>query len=1020
MTSPAGSRPLLSLFRLLFGLSLLAYLAAAIYVWQLNLNDTRVKLGHINSLLAQGVRTTLKGHELILQGLGHELLAKGALENPEAGRALIERLNAIDPGMAGFGLARADGQLVLVSGIQPGARLPSLAKREQTRDNFQEALEAGRLRTGRPYFFKQLGEWVVAIRVPLYGDAGELLALMTAGYRIEGGTTAWAYTDLPRGVSIAITGYDGYLRYMTPLPPSDQTGANTYEIPTVAGTLAWLQSLGPGKTFALRDFPRAGGYHYVSATRIPEYGLYTGAYIPRVKLVANWIRRLLVPTLLFDFFLLGSLLAYRHTARRQHEADAAVHELSAWQQAVLDGAEYGILSTDIDGTIVSFNNAARRMLGYRPSEVIGKTTPLLIHDPAEIEQRALELSKALDHRIEPGFDVLVALAREGRAESREWSYVRKNGSHFPVNLTISALQDEQGEINGFVGIAQELSEKRAMSASLRDSEARYAALFEHSGDATFLLREDRFIDCNPATLDIFGCTREQIVGQTPARYSPSRQADGNSSELVLKEKIDTAAAGKHQRFEWIHLRQDGTPFDAEVSLTSVTIGGQAHLLASVRDITERKRAEQKLAHQARHDSLTGLPNRSSLHERVNQALDTLSASEDNAALMLLDLNRFKEINDTLGHHVGDEVLSQIGPRLQQACGQRCTLIARLGGDEFAIFLNDPMGDTPVLAQGLIEALRQPFPVSGMEVRIGGAIGIARYPEDGGDSHELLRAADVAMYQAKKHAQAVSVYDSAFDEYTTERLALASELTDALSNDELVLHYQPKIDIGTGATVGIEALVRWQHPQRGLLQPGVFLDLVEMSEIIHPFTQAILCIAIADKRRLHALGWNQPLAINLSAHNLQDARCFSSLQAALTAHEVPATEIEIELTETALMVDPQNASELLRQFNEIGVSIYIDDFGTGYSSLDYLRRLQLQALKIDRSFVGNMIDEEANATIVRSTVALAHALQLKVVAEGVEDNATLKLLRGMGCDQAQGYAICRPRPFEQLVDWLSDN
>jgi EAL domain-containing protein (putative c-di-GMP-specific phosphodiesterase class I) len=322
-----------------------------------------------------------------------------------------------------------------------------------------------------------------------------------------------------------------------------------------------------------------------------------------------------------------------------------------------------------------------------------------------------------------------------------------------------------------------------------------------------------------------------------------------------------------------------------------------------------------------------------------------------------------------------------------------------------------------LVDKLIEALRTPFPIGGIEARVGVSVGVAGYPEHGGDSHALLRAADVAMYQAKKMGLGMLVYDRAFDNYSEDRLALANELTHAIQDGQLRLHYQPKIDLAGGATVGFEALVRWQHPRRGLLYPGDFISLVEMSEIIHPFTQAIVDLAVADKRHLRDLGFRQPVAINLSARNLLDARCYSNLEAALKRHQLSASEIDLELTETAFMHDPDGATELMKRFAEMGTHVAIDDFGTGYSSLIYLRRLPIQALKIDQSFVTHMRENEQDRAIVRSTIALAHNLKLTAIAEGVEDAETLALLREMGCDQAQGYGLCRPQPLDRLIDWL---
>ena len=422
-----------------------------------------------------------------------------------------------------------------------------------------------------------------------------------------------------------------------------------------------------------------------------------------------------------------------------------------------------------------------------------------------------------------------------------------------------------------------------------------------------------------------------------------------------------------------------------------------------------------LEHQAFHDPLTGLPNRAGLHREFLTLARGGAPPERRIGLVLLDLNRFREINEALGHHVGDQLLSQIAPRLAAAVADGPGAVFRLGGDEFAVLLAglDGTSEAEPRAHRLLAALKAPFEVGGMALEVAASAGVAVWPEDGRDSHELLRCADVALEHSKRRSVAVISYEAALDEHTPERLALLSELGSAIREGGLVLHFQPTVMLGSGAVVGFEALVRWQHPRLGLLQPAAFLPFAELTEVIHPLTYWIVEDALKAQRLWDDAGFHIGLAVNLSVRNLLDGNCTQRLEEIFARARVDPTRVEFELTETALMSDPETAIKALSRITATGAHLAIDDFGTGYSSLAHLERLPVQALKIDRSFVSDMLTKARSLAIVRSTVQLGRSLGLRVVAEGVEDGRTAEALGEMGCEFAQGFFFGSPVPAEEV-------
>ena len=440
----------------------------------------------------------------------------------------------------------------------------------------------------------------------------------------------------------------------------------------------------------------------------------------------------------------------------------------------------------------------------------------------------------------------------------------------------------------------------------------------------------------------------------------------------------------------------------------------------VGELIKSKHRSDTLHRLATTDELTGLPNRESFRDRLQQEIDAATNSTA-FAVMLMDLDHFKEINDTLGHHYGDMLLRELGPRLAAAVGPD-GLVARLGGDEFAVLAGERTRSAAALeasARELLTSLQKPFSVDELSLEVAASIGIARFPQDGRDPHTLLRCADVAMYEAKDKQTGCNLYAPAHDNHSTRRLTVFTDFRRALASDEIVVHYQPIVDLGDLAVRGAEGLVRWEHPQLGLLAPGAFVNAVEQTGLIGPMTRHVLERAIAQCATWRVEGRDLSVAVNLSARNLLDRDLMREIERLLHEYNLPPEALKLEITESMLMSDPDRAQTTVTGLSDLGVSISVDDFGTGYSSLANLRRLPIDELKIDRSFVTPMLRDESDLIIVRSTINLAHDLGLGIIAEGVEDQLTLTRLAHLGCDLAQGFHLSKPLPAEAFSQWVAE-
>lgn len=534
-------------------------------------------------------------------------------------------------------------------------------------------------------------------------------------------------------------------------------------------------------------------------------------------------------------------------------------------------------------------------------------------------------------------------------------------------------------------------------------------------------REGRIIFINPAGATMLGYPVDELHGLPMHQTVHCRKADGSAfplEECPMHAAIEDGVS--HQGSDEMLWRKDGSGFYADYTVIPMRESGQiAGAVVTFRDITERKSHEEQLAHQATHDTLTGLANRAILDDRLGFLIERATREKSSVALLLLDLDRFKEINDSLGHGAGDELLRSMAMRLTDLMRDSDT-VARLGGDEFVILVEMNTADSAIpVAQKILEALNTPFIISGHEVFASASIGISLYPKDGANGEDLLKNADVAMYLAKKHGRSqFRFYNEKMNASSVERLNLETSLRRAVDNGELLLYYQPQVNLHSGEIIGAEALIRWQHPEMGLVSPAKFIPLAEETGLIFPIGEWVMRTACAQIKTWQNAGVVTPtVAVNLSAHQFRQRHLVKMTTGVLLGSGIDARYLELEMTESAVMEDADRVIKVLRELKEMGATISIDDFGTGYSSLSYLKQFAIDKLKVDQSFVREIARDPSDAAIVIAIITMAHSLGLKVIAEGVETEGQLEYLRSHDCDEMQGYFFSRPVPsgdFEQML------
>jgi diguanylate cyclase (GGDEF)-like protein/PAS domain S-box-containing protein len=687
-------------------------------------------------------------------------------------------------------------------------------------------------------------------------------------------------------------------------------------------------------------------------------------------------------------------------------ADQQVSAANAQRKAVLDAAtRVSIVATNPSGIITVFNSGAERMLGYSAIDVIGVRNITELHLEAELDQHARRLAFELGEKL-TGFEVLVRRAAREGLEEREWTYIREDLEPLTVLLSVTALRDEHGHLTGYLHVGTDITERKVAEETLRQQSAAMTASMDGIGILDGRLD---FTYVNDALAKLFGYhDPQQLTGRSICDlYEPPEQV------RVITSVVPLVQQRGRWRGEATGVRNDGTTFPLEISLTAIDGGG---MVCVVRDITERTYAEEQIKHLAYHDALTTLPNRLLFKDRVTVSISHAQRHNTRVAVLFLDLDRFKVINDSLGHSIGDQLLQSVAARVQ-SCVRDSDTVARLGGDEFTLLLPDLVHaeDAAVVAQKILEAVRYPFHIEGREFYITTSIGISVFPEDGPDAETLIKSADTSMYQAKEQGRDnYQLFNASVNARALQRIALEHGLRRSLSHNELAVHYQPIFDLRTNRITGVEALLRWTDPEMGNIPPATFIPIAEAIGVMIPIGTWALREACIQAKKWHDAGFNTlSLAVNLSVVQLQQIDLTEIVREILAETGLPPRLLELEITESGAMLSPELSIRTLYDLKKLGIRISLDDFGTGHSSLAYLKRFPIDTLKIDQSFIHDITRDPDTAAIVTAIIAMGHSLRLKVIAEGVEFTDQAVFLKRHNCDQMQGYLINVPMPAGEL-------
>lgn len=679
--------------------------------------------------------------------------------------------------------------------------------------------------------------------------------------------------------------------------------------------------------------------------------------------------------------------------------------------------EMAIIATDPQGLITLFNPGAERILGYQVEEAIGKMMLFQYNLPDELRARAAQRIKAGAPPVS-NMELLLDESCDDGFSSNEWTWLRKDAGHITIKLSVTPIYDEHFVLTGYLGVAEDVTEQK-----LVEGDMRIAATAFDSHEGMMVTDENCLIlRVNSAFTDITGYSVEEIVGQNPKVLSSGR----HDAAFYAAMWMSINNTGRWEG-EVYNRRKNGEIYPQHLTITAVKNqhGKVTNFVATLADITTSKATEEEIRTLAFYDPLTRLPNRRLLMDRLKQALTASERSGRKGALLFLDLDHFKDLNDTLGHDIGDLLLQQVALRLE-LCVRADDTVARLGGDEFVMILEDldeqaeeAAAQTKAIGEKILVSLNQRYQLEDYEYHNSPSIGATLFVGHVQPQEELLKQADIALYQAKNAGRnMLRFFDPRMQDAINTRTALEDELRKALESGEFNLYYQIQVD-DTRRPLGAEALIRWRHPERGLLSPAQFIPLAEETGLILPIGLWVLEAACSQLKlwQTDPLTRGLVLAVNVSARQFHQPDFVTQVQRLLQKSGAQPSLLKLELTESILLDNVEKTIAVMGALKESGIQFSLDDFGTGYSSLQYLKKLPLNQLKIDQSFVRDIAVDGSDQAIVRTIISMAHSLSLEVIAEGVEDEQQRQFLLDKGCAQFQGYLFGKPLPIEQFEAWL---